>query len=157
MGRKVPFRCTVRLRCRDVRDFSDSFPNGVLGNSGHKKSRGCVKPRPSLRRGDSCVLRHAYLVGDDDSVLTLFVFKGCLPSCITKLPSATGHRKHYVLCFYTSHALRVDLSPFSLLREGSGNVAQAPSRFRCSKVGTGGGRVPKWNALRVQERRPLLD
>jgi hypothetical protein len=30
------------------------------------------------------------------------------------------------------------------------------NRFRCSKVGTRGGHVPKRDALRVQERRPLL-
>src|SRR5215203_1597825 len=31
-ARKVPFRCPVRLRCRGVRDFSDSFRRGILGN-----------------------------------------------------------------------------------------------------------------------------
>src|SRR5215210_7106682 len=30
--RKVPSRCPVRLRCRGVRDFSDSLTRRILGN-----------------------------------------------------------------------------------------------------------------------------
>src|SRR5829696_5511851 len=78
--------------------------------------------------GERCRLR-VYLIGDDDGIRTLFVFKGCLPSRTSKLPSATVYRKYYVLCFDTSHALRIDLSPISLLNEGSSNVAQTPSLF----------------------------
>ena len=33
MGRKSPCRRPVRLRCRCIRDFSDSFRRGVLGSS----------------------------------------------------------------------------------------------------------------------------
>src|SRR5215204_7261351 len=40
-ARKVPFRCPIRLCCRGVRDFSDSFRRGILGNwvSGVQDSR----------------------------------------------------------------------------------------------------------------------
>src|SRR5215217_3831873 len=82
-----------------------------------------------------CPTLRVCLVGDGDTVLTLFVFKGCLPSCITKLPITTGHRKHYVLCFNTSHPLSIDLSALSLLREGGNNVAQPPS-FGAGSRGT---------------------
>ena len=68
-----------------------------------------------------------YLVGNDDAVLTLFVFKRCLASRISKIAGTTVHREHYVLRFDTTDALRVNFSAFSLLNEGSGNVAQSPS------------------------------
>jgi len=81
-----------------------------------------------------CPILRVYLIGDDDAVLTLFVFEGCLPSRTSKLAGATVHREHYVLSFYTTDALRLDLSPFSLLNQRSGNVAQPPSLL----TGSGG-------------------
>src|SRR5215213_3220434 len=67
-ARKVSFRCPVRLRCRGVRYFSDSFRRGILGNpaSGiyhsrkvrglreHRKSRGSNLPG-SLISASLCV------------------------------------------------------------------------------------------------------
>jgi hypothetical protein len=74
-----------------------------------------------------CPTLIVYLVSDDDTVLTLFVFNSCLASGIPKLAGAPSHREHYVLGFDTTYALRLDLSAFSLLNKRSGNVAQLPS------------------------------
>ena len=75
----------------------------------------------------SRVLLRLQLVGDDDAVLTLFVFERRLPSRSLKLTRATVHREHHVLGFDSTYALRVDLGAFSLLDERGRNVAQPPS------------------------------
>jgi len=75
-----------------------------------------------------------YLVGDDDSVLTLFVVEGCLSSRIAKIASASVHREHYVLRFDTPDPLRVNFSAFSLLNERSSNVAQTTTNCTWSSA-----------------------
>jgi hypothetical protein len=53
MGRKVPFRCSVRLHCRLLRPFSDSFRAKFAQPSFY--AFGCMGTRAMLARPRSIV------------------------------------------------------------------------------------------------------